>query len=249
MTYKSSVEKSESLLDSLYLRYKNDDSFRSVKDDDENDQSVRVDKSMKKRDQSSEDKNSEDENSEDENSELENSENSDQKENLIETVSSAESLTEMQLVKRNLISSSADSSQSVRIDQVASFAENTLIVSAGQDDDDDHFVLTNDSNSDDQTNDQIDDQTNNRRISDENNSLILNFSRSKIRHDYKQLHHKDFVKAAKQIESIKSIADHDLVTFKTIEQVITSTNPESAKKLDFGGNDENQRSIHFSAKS
>jgi hypothetical protein len=30
---------------------------------------------------------------------------------------------------------------------------------------------------------------------EKNNSLILSYSRSKIRHDYKQLHHRDFVKS------------------------------------------------------
>jgi hypothetical protein len=40
MTYKSLVEKSELLLDSFYLRYENDDSFQSVRND-EDDQSVR----------------------------------------------------------------------------------------------------------------------------------------------------------------------------------------------------------------
>ncbi len=85
-----------------------------------------------------------------------------------------------------------------------------------------------DSKSDEMINHQSDDQTqskeminqqeaDNRLISEENNSLILNYSKSKIRHDYKQLHHRDFVKAAKSIESI---ADHDLVIFKTFEQVI-----------------------------
>jgi hypothetical protein len=35
MTYKSSVEKSELLLDSFYLRYEDDDSFRSVRDEED----------------------------------------------------------------------------------------------------------------------------------------------------------------------------------------------------------------------
>jgi hypothetical protein len=30
---------------------------------------------------------------------------------------------------------------------------------------------------------------------EQNNSLVLNYLRSKIRHDYKQLHHRDFVKS------------------------------------------------------
>jgi DNA-binding transcriptional MocR family regulator len=63
-------------------------------------------------------------------------------------------------------------------------------------------------------------EADNRLISEKNNSLILNYSRSKIKHDYKQLHHRDFVKAAKKIESIESIAEHDLVTLKTFEQII-----------------------------
>jgi hypothetical protein len=37
MTYKSSVEKSEFLLDSFYLDYEDDDSFRSIKNDDDDD--------------------------------------------------------------------------------------------------------------------------------------------------------------------------------------------------------------------
>jgi hypothetical protein len=115
----------------------------------------------------------------------------------------------------------------VRVDQIASHAaEKTLVASANQDDDDDHFVLTNDSKSSEiinhQADDQIDDQSDNRLIFDENNSLILNYSRSKIRHDYKQLHHRDFVKAAKQIESIKAV-DHDLIIFKTFEQIINDS--------------------------
>jgi hypothetical protein len=220
MTYKSSVEKSEFLLDSLYLDYEDDDSFRSVKNDDEDDQSVRVDQSMKERN----------ENARDENSESENSKNSDQEENLFETISSADSLTEVQSVRKNLISSPTDSSQSVRVDQIASLhaAENTLVVSANQDDDDDHFVLANDSKPNEminsinhQTDDQIDDQSNNRLISDENNSLILNYSRSQIRHDYKQLHHKSFVKSAK-IESKRAV-DHDLIISKTFEQIINDS--------------------------
>jgi hypothetical protein len=113
----------------------------------------------------------------------------------------------MQSVRGNLISSSADSSQSVRLDQIASFhaAENTLVVSANQDDDDEHTndelsVLVSDSKSAEQeepnemTNQQ---DADNRLISEKNNPLILNYSRSKIRHDYKQLHYKSFVKSAK----------------------------------------------------
>ncbi len=46
MMYKSSVEKSELLLDSFYLRYEDDDLFRSIKNKD--DQSVKIDQSMKK---------------------------------------------------------------------------------------------------------------------------------------------------------------------------------------------------------
>jgi vacuolar-type H+-ATPase subunit I/STV1 len=215
MTYKNSVEKSELLLDSFYLRYKDDDSFQSVKDDDDDqsvkiDQSMRVDQSVRKR----------------ENSDSENSNH--QEENLIEIISHADSLTEVQSVKGNLTSSSADSSQSVKVDQTALHAaENTLVASADQDHDDDHFVLASDSKSNEminsinhQTDDQIDDQTDNRLISEKNNPLILNYPRSKIRHHYKQLHHRDFVKAAKQIGSIKSTAEHDLVTSKTFKQII-----------------------------
>jgi hypothetical protein len=46
----------------------------------------------------------------------------------------------------------------------------------------------------------------------------------------------------------QTIAVH--LTFVNEFSVVTaSTNPESAKKLDFGENDETQRSIHFSAES
>jgi hypothetical protein len=86
-----------------------------------------------------------------EDSDSKNSETSDQ-EDLIEFISSAESLTEVQSVKENLISSSIDSSQSVRIDQIASLhaAENTLVVSANQDDDDELSLLMSDSKSTEQ---------------------------------------------------------------------------------------------------
>jgi acetyl/propionyl-CoA carboxylase alpha subunit len=216
MTYKNLVEKLKLLLDLFYLRYKHDVSFQSVRDDD-NDQSVTVDQSVRER----------------ENSDSKNSKNSGQEQNLIETVSSADSLTEVQSVRRNLISSPADSSQSVKVDQAASHAaENTLVVSANQNDNDEELsVLMSDSKSNEMINHQSDDQTqskkminqqeaDNRLISEENNSLILNYSRSKIRHNYKQLHHKSFVKAAKSIEST---ADHDLITFKTFEQIINDS--------------------------
>jgi DNA-binding transcriptional MocR family regulator len=65
-------------------------------------------------------------------------------------------------------------------------------------------------------------EVDNRLISEKNNSLILNYSRSKIRHDYKQLHHRDFVKAVKKIESIESF-EHDLITSKTFEQIINES--------------------------
>jgi hypothetical protein len=213
MTYKSSVEKSELLLDSFYLEYEKDDPFQPIRNED--DQSVRIDQLMRIRD----------ENSEGENSELENSENSEnsedshhQEENLTETAPPAESPTEVQSVGGNLTPSSADSSQPVRVDQVASLhaVEKTLVVSANQGDD--RFILVSDPESDDQANDQSDDQSDNRLISEENNSLILNYSRSKIRHDYKQLHHKGFVKSAK-IESIEAVG-HGLVILKIFEQVI-----------------------------
>jgi hypothetical protein len=210
MTYKSPVEKSELLLDSLYLRYEDDDSFRSVRDED--DQSVKVDQSVRKN-----------QSLQGENSDSENSEDSDhQEENLTETAPPAESPTEVQPVGGNLTPPPADSSQLVGVDQAAPHAaEETLVASANQDDDDDHFVLANDP--DPKPDDQIDDQSDNRLISDENNPLILNYSRSKIRHDYKQLHHRDFVKAAKQIESIGSIAGHGLVISKTFEQIINDS--------------------------
>jgi hypothetical protein len=52
ITYKNPVEKSEFLLDSFYLDYENDDSFQSVRDDDEDDQSVRIDQSVRERENS-----------------------------------------------------------------------------------------------------------------------------------------------------------------------------------------------------
>jgi hypothetical protein len=208
MTYKSSVEKSELLLDSLYLRYENDDSFRSVRDE-EDDQSMRIDQSVR------ENHSLQDENSEDENSESENSKNSNQEDNLIETSSSAESFTEVQSVRGNLTPPPADSSQSVGVDQAASLhaAEETLVAPADQDDDD-QFILADDPESDEM----INDQTDNHLISDENNSLILNYSRPKIRHDYKQLHQKRFVKSAKTAS-----IGHGLVILKTFEQVINDS--------------------------
>jgi hypothetical protein len=154
------------------------------------------------------------------NSESKNLENLNQ-EDLIEIISSVDSLTEMQSVRENLISSSTNSSQQVRIDQIASLhaTENTLVVSANDNDDDDELsVLMSDSKS----NEIINHQTDNRLISEENNSLILNYSRSKIRHDYKQVHQRDFVKATK-IESIESVSEHDLIISKTFEQIINDS--------------------------
>jgi hypothetical protein len=143
MTYKNLVEKSELLLDSSYLRYEENDLFRSIRDED--DQSVRIDQSVRKRENSD-------------------SKNSNHQDDLIESTSSADSLTEMQSVRKNLISSSAESSQSMRIDQIASLhaAENTLIASANQDDDDEHTndessVLMSDSKPNEMINHQSDD--------------------------------------------------------------------------------------------
>jgi hypothetical protein len=139
MTYKNLVEKSELLLDSSYLRYEENDLFRSIRDED--DQSVKIDQSVKER----------------ENSDSENSENSDhQEENLTEIASSADSLTEMQSMRRNLTSSSADSSQSVRIDQTASLH--------AAEDDDELSVLVSDSKSDEMINHQSDDQTQSKKM-------------------------------------------------------------------------------------
>ncbi len=59
----------------------------------------------------------------------------------------------------------------------------------------------------------------------------MNYSRSKIRHDYKQLHHRSFVKAAKKIETIESIADHDLVILKTFEQIINDSQAKEWKEV------------------
>ncbi len=104
----------------------------------------------------------------------------------------------------------------MRFTQIASLhaAENTLIVSANQNDDDEHtnnqFVLMSDSKSTEQeaSNEMSNQQdADNRLISEKNNLLILNYSRSKIKHNYKQLHHRDFVKAIKLIE----LSKHDLI--------------------------------------
>jgi hypothetical protein len=171
--YKNLVDKSQLLLDSFYLGYEEENSFQSIRDEDN--QSVRIDQSVRMRD---------------ENTGLENSENSDQ-DDLTEITSSAESLTEMQLVGGNLTLPQADSSQTVRFDQATPLhaTENTLVVPANQDNGDEHtndqFVSVSDSESNEVINHQTDDQADNRLISDENNSLILNYSRSKKRHDYK----------------------------------------------------------------
>jgi FtsZ-interacting cell division protein ZipA len=196
MTYKNPVEKSKLLLDSPYLRYEDDDPFQSVRDDDD-DQSVRV---------------------RDENSDSENSNH--QEEALTEITPSVESPTEVQSVRGNLTSSPADSSQSVRVDQAAPLH--------AAEDDDELSVLVSDPEPAEQAEpDEITNQqdADNRLISEKNNSLILNYSRSKIRHDYKQLHHKNFVKSAK-IGSIKA-TEHGLITLKTFEQAI---NGPQAKK-------------------
>ncbi len=57
MTYKNLVEKSKLLLDSLYLDYEDDDSFRLIKNDNEDDQLMRIDQSVKARDENSESEN------------------------------------------------------------------------------------------------------------------------------------------------------------------------------------------------
>jgi hypothetical protein len=206
MTYKDSVEKSELLLDPSYLVYEDDDLFQSVRDDDDDDQSVKVDQSVRER----------------ENSDPENSETSDQ-EDLTKSTPSAESPTEVQPVGKNLTPPPADLSRPVGVDQAAPLhaAEDTLVAPADQDDDDELSVLMSDPEPteqeapDEMTNQQDPD---NRLISEENNPLILNYSRSKIRHDYKQLHHKNFVKSAK-IGPIEAVG-HGLVILKMFEQAI-----------------------------
>jgi hypothetical protein len=87
MTYKNPVEKSELLLDSLYLKYKDDDIFQSVRNNDD-------DQSVRKR-------------------ENPDSENLDQEENLTKTAPPADSPTEVQPVGGNLTSPHADSPQQV----------------------------------------------------------------------------------------------------------------------------------------
>ncbi len=67
-----------------------------------------------------------------------------------------------------------------------------------------------------QTANQAELMTDNQLISEKHNSLILNYSRSKIRHDYKQLHRRSFVKSTKQAFESR----HELMILKTYEQVI-----------------------------
>jgi type IV secretory pathway VirB10-like protein len=199
MTYKNPVEKSELLLDLSYLGYENDDPFQPVKNDDEDDQSVKIDQSMRER----------------ENSDSENSENSDhQEENLTETAPPADSPTEVQPVGGNLTPPPADSSQPVRVDQTAP-------LHAAEDDDELSILVSDPEPAEQEEPNEMTNQqgADNRLISEENNPLILNYPRSKIRHDYKQLHHRGFVKAAKKIEPIES-PEHGLVTPKTFEQAI-----------------------------
>jgi hypothetical protein len=50
-----------------------------------------------------------------------------------------------------------------------------------------------------------------------------------MRHDYKQLHQSDFVKTAKT-ESIKSIAEYDLIIFKTFEQIMNDSQTKEWKE-------------------
>jgi hypothetical protein len=128
MTYKNPVEKSELLLDSPYLDYENDDTFQPVRDDDEDDHSV------KKR----------------ENSDSENSDH--QEENLTKIAPPADSPTEVQPVGENLTPPPADSSQPVGVDQAAPLhpAEDTLVAAA---DDDELSVLMSDPEPDDQADD------------------------------------------------------------------------------------------------
>jgi hypothetical protein len=101
-----------------------------------------------------------------ENSDPKNSENPDQEENLTEITSPFESFTEVQSVEENLTSSHADSPQQVGIDQTASLhaAENTLVVSANQDDDDELSILMSNSKPNEIINHQSDDQTQSKKM-------------------------------------------------------------------------------------
>jgi hypothetical protein len=130
-------------------------------------------------------------------------------------------------VKKNQqIISFAESLQLVRkkttnqtIKQIASiYAIEIEITSADKNRDAKHFVLMNELENQIKMINQVKLVINNQLISEKHNSLILNYSRFKIRHNYKQLHRKNFVKSAK-IELIK----HDLIILKTFEQIINDS--------------------------
>ncbi len=138
-------------------------------------------------------------------------------------------------VKKNQqMISSAESLQSMRNSQKTTYQVDNQIASTHAieteinpaDENAKHFVLVNelenqtkminqvDQSETDQTANQAELVADNQLISEEHNSLILSYSRPKIRHDYKQLHRRNFVKSAK-FES-----GHGLITSKTFEQVI-----------------------------
>ncbi len=143
-------------------------------------------------------------------------------------------------VKKNQekVISSAKSLQSVKNNQKTTYQVDNQIASTHAaeteinpaDENAKHFVLVSEPENQpeaivsemiNQAESVVKNQADNRLISEEHNSLILNYSRSKIRHDYKQLHRRDFVKSAK-FES-----GHELITSKTFEQII---NGPQAKK-------------------
>ncbi len=151
-------------------------------------------------------------------------ENSDQKNrNVKENQQITSSVESLQSVKDN--QNSQKTTYQVDNQVASTHAAEAEITPAEDDQNAKHFVLVKeleqkminqaDQSVADQAANQAELLTNNQLISEKHNSLILNYPRSKIRHDYKQLHRRGFVKSAK-IESMR----HDLITSKTFEQII-----------------------------
>jgi hypothetical protein len=196
LIYKNFDQKTS--VDSFYQDDEMNDSFQSVRD--ENDQSVR--KSLRNENFGQENRNVE--------------------ENVI---SSAESLQS--------VGDSQETAYQVENQVASTHAVEVEIISADNSDAE-HFVLVNeledqfeaivseminqvDQSVVHQTANQAELVADNQLISEKHNSLILNYSRSKIRHDYKQLHRRDFVK------STKFESRHELIISKTYEQVINGS--------------------------
>ncbi len=201
LIYKNFDQKTS--VDSFYQDDEMNDSFQSVRN--ENDQSVRDDQSLRNENFTQKNRNVESENQE-------------------KVISSAES---WQSVRGN-----QERKTAYQVDQIAStHTAETEINSA--DENAKHFVLVSeletkminqvDQSVVDQTANQAELVIDNQLIFEKYNSLILNYSRSKIRHDYKQLHPRSFVKSTKQAFE----SGHGLITSKTFEQV---TNGLQAKE-------------------